>query len=75
MAVSSDFQSFIDEVAASNDIVDFISEYTKVKQVGNRFQALCPLHNDKKSPSLSISIEKTILFKIFFTFSTIFTLS
>ena len=60
MAVSSDFQSFIDEVAASNDIVDFISEYTKVKQVGNRFQALCPLHNDKKSPSLSISRDKQV---------------
>ncbi|MEG1880729.1 MAG: CHC2 zinc finger domain-containing protein, partial [Oscillospiraceae bacterium] len=60
MAVSSDFESFLDELVDRNDIVDFISEYTKVKQVGNRFQALCPLHNDKKSPSLSISRDKQV---------------
>lgn len=60
MAVSSDFQSFIDEVVERNDIVEYISEFTQVKQVGNRYQALCPLHNDKKSPSLSISRDKQL---------------
>ncbi len=60
MAVSGDFQNFIDQVIESNDIVDFISEYTTVKQVGNRYQALCPLHNDKKSPSLSITREEQL---------------
>lgn len=60
MAVSSDFQSFIDEVIEKNDIVELVSEYTKLKRVGNRFQALCPLHNDKKSPSFSISPDKQL---------------
>ncbi len=57
---SVDFQDFIDEVVEKNDIVDVISEYTKPKRMGNRYAALCPLHNDKKSPSLSISPEKQV---------------
>lgn len=56
----ADFQSFIDELIERNDITDVISEYAKVKRVGNRFAALCPLHNDKKSPSLSISPDKQL---------------
>lgn len=55
-----DFQDFIDEVIDKNDIVDVIGEYAKMKRVGNRFAALCPLHNDKKSPSLSISPDKQL---------------
>ncbi len=55
-----DFQDFIDEVVDKNDIVDVIGEYAKMKRVGNRFAALCPLHNDKKSPSLSISPDKQL---------------
>ena len=57
---SVDFQDFIDEVVEKNDIVDVISEYTKPKRMGSRYAALCPLHNDKKSPSLSISPEKQV---------------
>ena len=60
MAISSDFQSFIDEVIEKNDIVEIVSEYTKLKRVGSRFQALCPLHNDKKSPSFSVSADKQL---------------
>ncbi len=56
----ADFQNFIDEVIEKNDITDVISEYAKLKRVGNRFAALCPLHNDKKSPSLSISPDKQL---------------
>lgn len=56
----ADFQSFIDEIIDRNDITEVISEYAKVKRVGNRFAALCPLHNDKKSPSLSISPDKQL---------------
>ena len=55
-----EFQDFIDEVIQKNDIVDLISEYAKPKRMGNRFAALCPLHNDKKSPSLSISPDKQV---------------
>ncbi len=60
MAVSEDFQDFIDEVVAKNDIVDLVSRYTTLKRVGNRFQALCPLHNDKKTPSFSVSPDKQL---------------
>ena len=60
MAISSDFQSFIDEVIEKNDIVEIVSEYTKLKRVGSRFQALCPLHNDRKSPSFSVSADKQL---------------
>ena len=57
---NADFQSFVDEVIDKNDITEVISEYAKVKRVGTRFAALCPLHNDKKSPSLSISPDKQL---------------
>ncbi len=57
---SVDFQDFIDEVVQKNDIVDLISRYVTLKRVGNRFQALCPLHNDKKTPSFSVSPDKQL---------------
>ena len=60
MAASQDFQDFIDEVVERNDIVEVISGYAKLKRVGSRYAALCPLHNDKKSPSLSISPDKQL---------------
>lgn len=60
MKQSVDFQDFIDEVIAKNDIVDLISQYTTLKRVGNRYQALCPLHNDKKTPSFSVSPDKQL---------------
>ncbi len=60
MAISSDFQSFIDEVIEKNNIVEIVSEYTKLKRVGSRFQGLCPLHNDRKSPSFSVSADKQL---------------
>lgn len=55
-----DFQAFIDDVLARNDIVDIISEYTVLKRSGNNMMGLCPLHNDRKSPSLSVSADKQI---------------
>ena len=60
MKQSVDFQDFIDEVVQKNDIVDLISRYVTLKRVGNRFQALCPLHNDKKTPSFSVSPDKQL---------------
>lgn len=60
MILDTDFQSFIDEVILKNDIVDIISEYTTLKRTGNNMMGLCPLHNDKKSPSLSVSPDKQI---------------
>ena len=60
MKQSVDFQDFVDEVIAKTDIVDLISRYVTLKRVGNRFQALCPLHNDKKTPSFSVSPDKQL---------------
>ncbi len=56
----TDFQSFIDDVLMRNDIVDIISEYTTLKRTGSSMMGLCPLHNDRKSPSLSVSPDKQI---------------
>lgn len=60
MASSPDFQNFIDEVIERNDIVEVISAYTQLKRVGSRYQALCPLHNDRKTPSFSVSPDKQL---------------
>lgn len=57
---SQEFQDFIDEVIERNDIVEVISEYAKLKRAGTRYAALCPLHNDKKSPSLSVAPDKQL---------------
>lgn len=56
----NDFQSFIDEVLMRNDIVEIISGYTVLKRSGSSMMGLCPLHNDRKSPSLSVSPDKQI---------------
>jgi len=60
MAISVDFQAFVDEVIEKNDIVDIVSQYTKLKRVGNRYQGLCPLHHDKNTPSFSVSADKQL---------------
>ena len=60
MAPSVDFQNFIEEVIERNDIVDVISEYVPLKRVNNRYQALCPFHNDRKTPSFSVSPDKQL---------------
>lgn len=49
----------IDEVRQSNDIVDVISQYVRLKRSGRNFFGLCPFHNEK-SPSFSVSPDKQI---------------
>lgn len=60
--MAQDFQDFVDEVRERNDLVEIASEYLKLKRVGNRYAALCPFHNDKKSPSLSIAPDKQLFY-------------
>ncbi len=60
--MAQDFQDFIDEVRERNDLVEVASEYIKLKRIGNRYAALCPFHNDKKSPSLSIAPDKQLFY-------------
>jgi DNA primase len=43
----------IDRVRESTDLVDLISEVTKVKRSGRSFVAVCPFH-EEKTPSMSI---------------------
>ena len=49
----------IDEIRQSNDIVDVISQYVRLKRSGRNYFGLCPFHNEK-SPSFSVSPEKQI---------------
>ena len=58
--MAQDFQDFVEEVRERNDIVEVISEYAKLKRIGSRYAALCPFHNDKKSPSLSVAPDKQL---------------
>ena len=55
--------SFIQELLSRVDIVDIVSHYLTLKQVGRNFTALCPFHAEK-TPSFVVSPEKQI-FKCF----------
>ena len=47
-------EEVVDEVARSNDIVDLVGQYVKLKRSGSRYTGLCPFHNEK-TPSFSVS--------------------
>ena len=49
----------IEEVRQTNDIVDVISQYVRLKRSGRNYFGLCPFHNEK-SPSFSVSPDKQI---------------
>ncbi|SNR77762.1 DNA primase [Desulfurobacterium atlanticum] len=55
--------SFIEDLLSRVDIVDVISQYLTLKQVGRNYSALCPFHPEK-TPSFVVSPEKQI-FKCF----------
>lgn len=55
--------SFIQELLSQVDIVEIVSHYLSLKQVGRNFTALCPFHPEK-TPSFVVSPEKQI-FKCF----------
>ena len=43
----------IDRVREATDLVDLISEVTKVKKSGRSYMAVCPFH-EEKTPSMSV---------------------
>jgi DNA primase len=47
----------IEQVRTSNDIVDVISSYVKLKRRGKNYIGLCPFHQEK-TPSFTVSAEK-----------------
>ena len=52
-------EEIIEEVRQSNDIVDVLSQYMRLKRSGRNYFGLCPFHNEK-SPSFSVSPDKQI---------------
>jgi DNA primase len=52
-------QEIIDEIAASADIVDIISNYVSLKKSGRNFKGICPFHHEK-TPSFLVSPDKQI---------------
>ena len=52
-------EEVIDEVRASSDIVNVVSDYVRLRKQGNNYVGLCPFHNEK-TPSFMVSGDKQI---------------
>ena len=52
-------EQLINEVIAENDIVDFISQYVRLKPNGRDFTGLCPFHKEK-TPSFHVNRDKQV---------------
>lgn len=49
----------INEIFSQNDIVDYVSNYVKLKKNGRDYTGLCPFHKEK-SPSFHVNQEKQL---------------
>ncbi len=49
----------IEEIRASANIVDIVSEYVQLRKRGSNYIGLCPFHNEK-TPSFTVSEDKQI---------------
>jgi len=49
----------INEIFSQNDIVDYVSQYVKLRKNGRDYTGLCPFHNEK-SPSFHVNQEKQL---------------
>jgi DNA primase len=54
--IDRDLHATKEEVRARNDIVEVVSQYTRLKRTGKSWTGLCPFHADKK-PSFSVHPE------------------
>ncbi len=50
----------IEKIKQQADILDVIGEFVRLRKMGGRFVGLCPFHEDKKSPSFSVSPDKGV---------------
>ncbi|HEY6952544.1 MAG TPA: DNA primase [Bacteroidota bacterium] len=50
-------EEIIEQVRSSNDIVDVISSYVRLKKRGKSYIGLCPFHQEK-TPSFTVSADK-----------------
>jgi DNA primase len=50
-------EELIEDIRIQNDIVDVISQYTRLNKKGNSYFGLCPFHSEK-TPSFSVSRDK-----------------
>ncbi|HVV68204.1 MAG TPA: DNA primase [Gammaproteobacteria bacterium] len=50
-------RSFIDELLARTDIIEWIERRVPLKKTGSNFNACCPFHNEK-TPSFTVSPQK-----------------
>jgi DNA primase len=50
-------EEIIEQVRSSNDIVDVIASYVRLRKRGKNFTGLCPFHQEK-TPSFTVSAEK-----------------
>lgn len=57
MAFYSD--DVVNEVFSENDIVDYVSQFVRLKKSGRDYSGLCPFHKEK-SPSFHVSREKQL---------------
>lgn len=49
----------VEQIRASSDIVEIVSDYVRLKKQGRNYVGLCPFHNEK-TPSFMVSQEKQI---------------
>lgn len=51
-----------EEVRQRLDIVTVVGRYVKLQKAGHYYKGLCPFHNDKKSPSFTVTPDKNIFY-------------
>ncbi len=51
-----------EEVRQRVDIVSVVGRYVKLQKAGHYYKGLCPFHDDKKSPSFTVTPDKNIFY-------------
>jgi DNA primase len=54
-------EDFIEQVRFNNDIIDIISDYTRLEHSGKSYKGLCPFH-DENTPSFFVNPEQQLYY-------------